>query len=148
MKKDRFTLEPAHKMGYFVATDHEIGIEVTFKQYDFKRTQEVMLLDGENYNSTEQAMAAPMALHEMEVWLHKKHFDEVIAPIEDKRLEMGRAIRRLRIQKGMTEQDLSEAAGLTIGNVISVEQGRYAYRLDVLNRIAFVLGAKIEMKLL
>lgn len=48
----------------------------------------------------------------------------------------------------MTEQDLSEAAGLTVGNVISVEHGRYAYRLDVLNRIAYVLGARIEMKVL
>lgn len=148
MKKDRFTLESAGRLGYLKAIDHEIGIEVTFKIRDFVHTKEVMLLDCENYNSTEQAMAAPMALHEMEVWLRKKYFDDAIAPIEDKRVEMGRTIKRLRLQRGMTEQDLSEACGLTVGNVISVERGRYAYRLDVLNRIAYVLGAKIEMKLL
>lgn len=144
----RFTLKPAHKMGYFVATDHEIGIEVTFKQYDFERTQEIVLLDGEQYNSTEQTMVVPMALREMEVWLHKKHFDEVVAPINKMRVEMGRTIKSLRLQHGMTEKDLSEASGLTLANVFSIESGRYAYRLDVINRIAFVLGAKLEMKLL
>ena len=143
---NRFTLESSAKLGYFVATDHEIGIEVTFKQYDFERTKEIMFLDGENYNSTEQTTTAPMALREMEVWLHKKHFDDVVAPIKDMRVEMGRTIKRLRLQRGMTEKDLSEASGLTVANVFNIESGRYAFRLDVLNRIAYVLGAKLEMK--
>ncbi len=145
---NRFTLEPSGRFSYLKATDHEIGIEVTFKRYDFERTKEIVMLDGENYNSTEQAMAAPMALREIELWLRKKYFAEAIAPIEDKRVEMGRTIQRLRLKRGMTEQELSDAAGITIANIINIERGKYYYRLDVLNRIAHVLGAKIEMKLL
>lgn len=143
---NRFTLEPAGRPGYLRATDNKFGIEVVFKIHDFVGTKEVMLLDGENYNSIEQSMAAPMVLRDMELWLRNKHFNEAIAPIEDKRVEMGRTIQRLRQQRGMTQQDLSAACGLTMANVISIERGKYAYRLDVLNRIAYVLGAKIEMK--
>lgn len=146
--RNRFTLEPSGRFGYLKATDHEFGIEVVFKMHDFVGTKEVMLLDGDDYNSMKQSMVAPMALRDMELWLRNKHFNDAIAPIEDKRVEMGRTIKRIRLQRGMTEQDLSEATGLTIANVMSVERGRYAYRLDVLNRIAHVLGAKIEMKLL
>lgn len=143
---DRFILRPGKRPGAWEATDNEHGIVITFKEHRFNDTQKVSLLGGNTFSTTEQAMALPTALREMADWLRKEHYDTAMPSLHVLRDQMGQTIRDIRIQRGMTQQDLADAAGITKANVCNIEAGKYSVGFDVLNRIANALGVKIEMK--
>lgn len=63
----------------------------------------------------------------------------------EKRREMGENIRELRCAQGWTQEQLAEIAGITTGNVRSIEAGKYATTLDVLNKIAGALNAELRI---
>lgn len=65
--------------------------------------------------------------------------------IYDKRKAMGENIRKLRTAQGWEQEQLSQIAGITTANVRSVEAGKYAVNIDVLNKIAGALGAELKM---
>lgn len=65
--------------------------------------------------------------------------------IYDKRKVMGENIRRLRTAQGWEQEQLAQIAGITTSNVRSVEAGKYAVNIDVLNKIAGALGAELRM---
>lgn len=65
--------------------------------------------------------------------------------IYDKRKAMGENIRELRTAQGWEQEQLARIAGITAANVRSVEAGRYAVNIDVLNKIAGALGAELLM---
>lgn len=65
--------------------------------------------------------------------------------IYDKRKSMGENIRELRTAQGWEQEQLAQIAGITAANVRSVEAGRYAVNIDVLNKIAGALGAELLM---
>ena len=58
---------------------------------------------------------------------------------------MGENIRELRTAQGWEQEQLAQIAGITAANVRSVEAGRYAVNIDVLNKIAGALGAELLM---
>lgn len=68
--------------------------------------------------------------------------DEIM---NEKRKAMGESIRELRCAQGWTQEQLAKIAGITTANVRSVEAGRYAVNLDVLNKIAGALSAEIRI---
>lgn len=68
--------------------------------------------------------------------------DEIL---NEKRKAMGARIRELRCAQGWTQEQLAKIAGITTANVRSVEAGRYAVNLDVLNKIAGALSAEIRI---
>lgn len=65
--------------------------------------------------------------------------------IYDKRKSMGESIRKLRTAQGWEQEQLAQIAGITTANVRSVEAGKYAVNIDVLNKIAGALGAELRM---
>ena len=65
--------------------------------------------------------------------------------IYDKRKAMGESIRKMRSAQGWEQEQLAQIAGITTANVRSVEAGKYAVNIDVLNKIAGALGAEMKM---
>ena len=62
-----------------------------------------------------------------------------------KRKAMGEIIRAMRTAQGWEQEQLAQIAGITTANVRSVEAGKYAVNIDVLNKIAGALGAEMKM---
>lgn len=65
--------------------------------------------------------------------------------IYDKRKAMGDSIRSMRTAKSWEQEQLARIAGITTANVRSVEAGKYAVNIDVLNKIAGALNAELRM---
>lgn len=65
--------------------------------------------------------------------------------IYDKRKVMGESIRAMRTAQGCEQEQLARIAGITTSNVRSVEAGKYAVNIDVLNKIAEALNAELRM---
>ena len=65
--------------------------------------------------------------------------------IYDKRKAMGESIRTMRTAQGWEQEQLAQIAGITAANVRSIEAGKYAVNIDVLNKIAMALGAELRM---
>lgn len=63
----------------------------------------------------------------------------------DKRKSMGESIRAMRTAQGWEQEQLAQIAGITAANVRSIEAGKYAVNIDVLNKIALALGAEMKM---
>ena len=63
----------------------------------------------------------------------------------EKRKAMGESIRVVRTAQGWTQKQLAAIAGITAANVRSIEAGKYAVNIDVLNKIAGALGAELRM---
>lgn len=68
--------------------------------------------------------------------------DEIL---NEKRKAMGESIRAMRIAQGWTQEQLAYIAGITSANVRSIEAGKYAVNIDVLNKIAGALNAELRM---
>jgi XRE family transcriptional regulator, regulator of sulfur utilization len=67
-----------------------------------------------------------------------------MARIEQKtRKVLGKRIKRLRKQQGLTQEDLAETVGLSSTYVGHIEQGRKSPSLEAITRIAKVLKVKI-----
>lgn len=83
----------------------------------------------------------------MEAWCNHKNIDNMGKDqiIYDKRKAMGESIRKLRTAQGWEQEQLAQIAGITTANVRSVEAGKYAVNIDVLNKIAGALGAELRM---
>ena len=57
-------------------------------------------------------------------------------------IAVGRVIGRLRAQKGLSQQALSELAGISRSHLTLLENGRKMMRLDTLFALADALGMK------
>ena len=64
----------------------------------------------------------------------------------EERERIGKRIAELRKAKGLTQAQLAEKTGFAQSNIGRIETGRYSVGLDVLAKIAEVLGAKVEIK--
>ena len=58
---------------------------------------------------------------------------------------MGDSIRSMRTAQSWEQEQLARIAGITTANVRSVEAGKYAVNIDVLNKIAGALNAELRM---
>lgn len=65
--------------------------------------------------------------------------------IYQQRERIGARIRELRKDKNIEAKTLAQMANIDAANLSRIEQGRYSVGLDVLSKIAFALGAKIEL---
>lgn len=61
------------------------------------------------------------------------------------RIRIGARIRELREKKRMEARDLALLAGIDAANLSRIEQGKYSTGLDILSRIAHILGARIDL---
>jgi len=63
----------------------------------------------------------------------------------NERQRIGARIAELRRERGMSQAQLAEAAGLRQSNVSRIEAGKYATTLDILTNIAQALGCKVDI---
>jgi DNA-binding XRE family transcriptional regulator len=71
--------------------------------------------------------------------------DEERLFVHDERVRIGASIRELRNKRNMEAKVLAQKAGIDAANLSRIERGLYSVGLDVLAKIALVLGAKIEL---
>ena len=71
--------------------------------------------------------------------------DEERIFLHQERVRIGTRIRDLRKEKNIEAKILAQAANIDAANLSRIEQGRYSIGLDILSRISFVLGTKIEL---
>ena len=64
---------------------------------------------------------------------------------QGERTRIGKKIRQIREEKGIEAKDLAKLAHIDAANLSRIEQGRYSVGLDILSRIAFVLGCQIDI---
>lgn len=57
---------------------------------------------------------------------------------------MENKIRILRAEKGMTQEELAEKAGVTRQTIIAIEKGKYVPSLELAFKICRVFNKKIE----
>lgn len=65
--------------------------------------------------------------------------------IKSERKRIGVRIASLREEKGLTPEQLAEQAGLFVGELIRLENGRNNIKLNDLISVANALGASIEL---
>ena len=72
----RFKLEKSHlKDGWWVLTDTENLVVITFEEGRFHETQKITKLEGdENYTSMTDVMAQVRIIREMSDWLAVNHY--------------------------------------------------------------------------
>ena len=146
MIKQRFILQPSRKPGFWVATDTDHGIVITFKEHDFNGSQKVTLLNGDTFGSVEEAAAVSTHLRELADWLSVEHYDIAMPSLAVQRGQLGKTIRNLRLRRGLTQEELARRAGVTQCNIARIEAGKYSVGLDVLNRICNAMGVSIEIR--
>ena len=66
---------------------------------------------------------------------------------DQQRVKFGKHVARLRRQSMLTQEQLAEMAGLKPVTVKNIEAGNFNVPLDVLCRIAVVLGGELKIVL-
>ena len=61
------------------------------------------------------------------------------------RKRIGTRIRQLREEKGIEAKHLATLANIDAANLSRIESGSYSIGLDILSRIAHVLGVKVDL---
>ena len=65
-------------------------------------------------------------------------------PCEAYYYRIGRNVRRLRREKGMTQEGLAEAAGLSIKMIQKLEIGQKGFRMETIIKIAITLDVSLD----
>ena len=63
---------------------------------------------------------------------------------DEVRKRIGNIIQTLRVQQGLTVDELAQKSGVGIGLLTRVELGKFNVRLDVLSSVAEALGYKVD----
>jgi y4mF family transcriptional regulator len=61
---------------------------------------------------------------------------------------IGESIRLRRKELGITQPDLADLAGISINTLYKLERGQGNPSLDVINKIAAVLGMQIKLEVI
>ena len=64
---------------------------------------------------------------------------------QSERVRIGKRIREIREEKGIEAKDLAKLANIDAANLSRIEQGKYSVGLDILSKLAFVLGYHIDI---
>lgn len=62
------------------------------------------------------------------------------------REDIGSQIQTMRVQLGMTKEELARMCGITLLNVMKIENGVYNVPIDVVGKIADALDAQIVLR--
>ena len=63
---------------------------------------------------------------------------------QGERIRIGKRIRQIREERNMEARDLAKLAGMDAANLSRIEKGKYSVGIDILSKIAAVLGKKID----
>ncbi len=61
------------------------------------------------------------------------------------RVRIGARIRKLRKEKNIEAKMLAQIANIDAANLSRIEQGKYSVGIDILSKLAFVLGCHIDI---
>ena len=76
---ERFIIQPSTRQpGWWVCTDKAHNIVCRFQEHKFNETQDFTLLDGDTFETTEEALAHATYLREMADWLKENHYEKVL----------------------------------------------------------------------
>jgi DNA-binding XRE family transcriptional regulator len=64
---------------------------------------------------------------------------------QGERTRIGKKIRQIREEKGIEAKDLAKLANIDAANLSRIEQGKYSVGLDILSKLAFVLGYHVDL---
>ena len=64
---------------------------------------------------------------------------------QGERTRIGKKIRQIREDKGVDAKDLARLANIDAANLSRIEKGKYSVGLDILSKLAFVLGHHIDI---
>lgn len=64
---------------------------------------------------------------------------------QGERTRIGNRIRQIRVERGIEARDLARLAEIDAANLSRIENGRYSVGLDILSKIASVLGKKVDL---
>lgn len=64
--------------------------------------------------------------------------------VSKERVRIGQRIRELRESKGMEAKHLASISGIDAANLCRIEAGKYSVGIDVLSKIGYALGKKID----
>ena len=64
---------------------------------------------------------------------------------QGERIRIGGRIRQIREERNMEARDLAKLAGIDAANLSRIENGKYSVGIDILSKIAAVLGKKIDL---
>lgn len=64
---------------------------------------------------------------------------------QGERTRIGQKIRQIREEKGIEAKYLAKLANIDAANLSRIEQGKYSVGLDILSKLAFVLGCHIDI---
>lgn len=64
---------------------------------------------------------------------------------QSERIRIGKRIREIRDKKGIEARDLAKLANVDAANLSRIEQGKYSVGIDILSKLAFVLGYHIDI---
>ncbi len=62
------------------------------------------------------------------------------------RTDLGDALRKIRISKGLSQQEVANICDLTQTHIMRIETARYSTTIDVISKIANALDAEIIIK--
>jgi len=63
-------------------------------------------------------------------------------------LGLGRQVRALRARRKLSQVELAERAGTGQASIARIEAGKAVPKLDLLERIAMALGARLQLELI
>ena len=64
---------------------------------------------------------------------------------QGERVRIGGRIRQIREERNMEARDLAKLAGIDAANLSRIENSKYSVGIDILSKIAAVLGKKIDL---
>lgn len=141
--EEHYTLEQ-NAAGLWEARDTAHGILITFDEHQFQTTQRVTIEGGDRM-TVGTAQEAAEYLRDLEWWLRHRQYNIIMPSLLDRRKQIGARMRELREAQGLTQSELARRAGITAGNVFRIEAGMYSMGLDLVNRVADALGARLEI---
>lgn len=62
----------------------------------------------------------------------------------DERIRIGKRIKEIRIEKGLDAKTLATIAGIDASNLCRIEAGKYSVGFDILSKLAYACGKKVE----
>ena len=60
--------------------------------------------------------------------------------------EIGKKIKELREERGLTVRELAEQSGVIYVNISKLENGKYNASIAILNKLLEVLGAELRIE--
>lgn len=61
------------------------------------------------------------------------------------RERIGRRVKEIRLEKGITQEELAEMVGIQRASLSRIEAGRFSVGLDILSKIAGILKCRIDI---